>query len=308
MKRLITRVVTGASVVVGCCLMQGCVRDGDKTETVGKEPVIIPEIKEDVVTPPPTRPPVINQVATTTPYTVKSGDTITGIAAHYGLRWQDVVAVNPGISPNTIRPGQVIQLPGQVDVSKTVASRTPPKVAAPTREETVYVVKSGDTLGEIALKHQVKTADILKANPDLKDANKLSVNQKLKIPGATKSVANVGTARQTPPKIQPPTGTKPPVKTGDDVKQPERESVGLKPPPPVNTNEVKGAGIAVGSNADPVPPPTSNRLKHTVRAGEDLYSVAIRWGVSPSDLRLQNKLPSNEVKEGMVLEIPDGPQ
>ncbi|MCL2104496.1 MAG: LysM peptidoglycan-binding domain-containing protein [Kiritimatiellaeota bacterium] len=45
---------------------------------------------------------------------------------------------------------------------------------------------------------------------------------------------------------------------------------------------------------------------HTVKAGEDLYVVAIRWGVSPADLKWLNNLPSTELKEGMVLNIPDG--
>jgi len=42
---------------------------------------------------------------------------------------------------------------------------------------------------------------------------------------------------------------------------------------------------------------------YTVRAGEDLYSVAIRTGVSPSDLRKWNNLKSSALTPGMVLKI-----
>jgi len=53
--------------------------------------------------------------------------------------------------------------------------------------------------------------------------------------------------------------------------------------------------------------PAAGRPKtHTVKAGEDLYLVAIRWGVSPADLKMVNNLPTTELKEGMVLNIPDG--
>jgi len=45
---------------------------------------------------------------------------------------------------------------------------------------------------------------------------------------------------------------------------------------------------------------------HTVRAGEDVYTVAVRWGVSPSDLRTLNKLSSSDLRAGQVLKIPAG--
>ena len=275
--------------------MQGC-------KTPSPEPIQLEDIPPivEIETPPPVRTetiPLIRPVATTTPYTVKSGDTISGIAARYGLRWQDVIAVNPGIMPNRIQIGQVIQLPGQVDTSKVAASHTPPKAPtpAPTRAETVYVVKSGDSISEIALAHGVKTEDIRKAN-DLKDVNKISIGQKLTIPGATKSVANVGEVRPTPPRGDAP------------VKQVEEKEKPVIDPVPVKTDVIEDAAELepAGGAADTAP--ISTREKYTVKEGDDLYSIAIRWGVSPSDLRAANKLPSTEVRPGMVLEIPGGAQ
>jgi murein DD-endopeptidase MepM/ murein hydrolase activator NlpD len=46
--------------------------------------------------------------------TVKAGDTLAGIAARQGLKLGDVVAANPGLSPDLIRPGQKVRLPGEV--------------------------------------------------------------------------------------------------------------------------------------------------------------------------------------------------
>ncbi|MCL1921585.1 MAG: LysM peptidoglycan-binding domain-containing protein [Kiritimatiellaeota bacterium] len=43
---------------------------------------------------------------------------------------------------------------------------------------------------------------------------------------------------------------------------------------------------------------------YTPKAGEDLYAVCIRFGVSPSDLKRLNKLDSSDLKPGMVLKIP----
>ena len=296
MKRQITYIVAGAGFVAGCCLMQGC--NSSKSGVVIDEPLLeFPPIIEEI---PETKVETIRiaPVATTTAYTVKKGDTISGVAARYGLRWQDVVAVNPGISPNKLRIGQVIQLPGQVDTSKTSATRvTAPQttvVPAPSRTETVYVVKSGDSLSVIAQKHGVKVDDIRKANNLTGD--KILVNQKLKIPGATKSAATVAPSgtKATPPKVDAP---KP------QPKDTSKEPVVVPPPPAPVVEEVKTVVPTVEGKDAPVP---ATEGTYTVKAGEDLYAVAIRWGVSPSDLKALNNLPSSDLKEGMTLKIPSG--
>lgn len=50
--------------------------------------------------------------ATETAYTVKSGDTLSGIAAKYGTTYQILAAYNGISNPNVIRVGQVIKIPG----------------------------------------------------------------------------------------------------------------------------------------------------------------------------------------------------
>ncbi len=41
-----------------------------------------------------------------------------------------------------------------------------------------------------------------------------------------------------------------------------------------------------------------------MKEGEDVYAVAIRWGVSPSDLKALNGLTGNELTPGMELKLP----
>jgi TP901 family phage tail tape measure protein len=57
--------------------------------------------------------------------TVKSGNTLSGIAAKAGVKLADVIKANPQISnPNLIRPGQVIKIPGKMyggSISKYMA-------------------------------------------------------------------------------------------------------------------------------------------------------------------------------------------
>ena len=302
MKRQMTCIVAGAGFVAGCCLMQGCI--GNKSNKgVDTGEVLLPLPEETTwAQVEQTAPPVIQQVSTTTAYRIQKGDTITGIAARYGLRWQDVVAVNPGISPNKLQIGQVIQLPGQVNLSRTTvaAPRPAAAVAAPSRAESVYVVKSGDTLSEIALKHGVKTAAILEAN-ELKDANKIAVGQKLKIPGAVKSTATVAPKATTPKLTAPKAGEK-----AAEVKAADAPANVEAPPAKV---EADAAATEKPVEVAPVPVPVATAGKtHTVKAGEDVYTVAVRWGVSPSDLKAANKLSGPDLQEGQVLVIPAGAQ
>lgn len=44
-------------------------------------------------------------------HTVKSGDTLSAIGAHYGVSWQEIAKVNKIPNPDLIYPGQVFVIP-----------------------------------------------------------------------------------------------------------------------------------------------------------------------------------------------------
>jgi len=312
----ITRTAVGAGLVASFMLMQGCSYFG--WDTKPEEPTTVIPTPENIE-PEPVKEPVVElkSVAVTTPYTIVKGDTITGVAVQYGLRWQDVMAVNPGISPKKLHVGQVIQLPGQVDLSKKASVRkvtapkgTAPKTTAPKTAKvsngpaTMYVVKSGDTLGGIAYRHGVKVDAIRKAN-NLK-GDKLSVNQKLTIPGAKKTASKVektDVKKVDPVKVEKvtvPAEVKPIETLVTDTNSTPAPTEAVSTPPPAPAPEEPAVGLT--------PAPMANAQTYTVKEGEDLYAVAIRWGVSPSDLKALNNLTSTDLKAGMVLKIPASAQ
>jgi len=49
-----------------------------------------------------------------------------------------------------------------------------------------HTVSKGDTVSDIAAKYGVRIQDIISANPNLKDVNKIRIDQKLNIPAAKK--------------------------------------------------------------------------------------------------------------------------
>ena len=57
-----------------------------------------------------------------------------------------------------------------------------PKIVTPTTEDPSHSVVKGDTLGAIAKKNNTSVEEVMKFNPDIKDANKIEINQKIKIP------------------------------------------------------------------------------------------------------------------------------
>jgi LysM repeat protein len=334
MNRQTIRIVAGANLVAGCLLLQGCGMFGKKpsdqaTATIPGENVEPSTQSVDQVSslaPVESAPVELPAVHSTTPYTIQKGDTISAVAYKFNLRWQDVVAVNPGISPNKLRVGQVVQLPGQIEVSKAryvPATSTHKKVSAPKTSApkasasaaakvsgptSAYVVKSGDSLSLIAHKHGVKTAALREAN-GLKN-DKLVVGQKLKVPASKKGGAEAVTAKKTAaaaaPKTTAPKTSKEPAAKSAAAAAP----AAVTPPPaveptPAAATPAVSAPTTVTTTAPAAPAAAeSNAQTYTVKEGEDLYAVAIRWGVSPSDLKSLNNLTSTELKAGTVLKIP----
>ena len=88
--------------------------------------------------------------SSTSTYTVKSGDTLSGIGAKLGVNWKTIASLNGISSPYTIYPGQVLKIPGSSSGSSST-SRT-------------YTVKSGDTLSEIGEKLGVNWKTIAEKN------------------------------------------------------------------------------------------------------------------------------------------------
>ena len=76
----------------------------------------------------------------------------------------------------------------------SAATVAPPTQSAATSQ--IYVVKPGDNLGKIAKRFKTTIEAILKANPQIKDANKIKVGDEITIP--SKSTSSGGAASASP--------------------------------------------------------------------------------------------------------------
>jgi murein DD-endopeptidase MepM/ murein hydrolase activator NlpD len=83
------------------------------------------------------------------PYVVQAGDTVSSIARRYGTTWQTLVHINALLSPNSIYPGLIIQVP-------RVTSANEMRVSSPwTTGGLIYAVRPDDTPCRIALRYAI---------------------------------------------------------------------------------------------------------------------------------------------------------
>lgn len=109
---------------------------------------------------------------TITYYTVKRGDTLSGIGSKYGVAWKDIAALNNISGPNyIIYTGQTLKIP--------VKGGSTPKPSTPTYK--TYTVKSGDTLSGIGQKTGKNWKDIASLN-GIKSPYTIYPGQVLKLP------------------------------------------------------------------------------------------------------------------------------
>jgi cell wall-associated NlpC family hydrolase len=97
-------------------------------------------------------------------YTVKAGDSITGVAMKLKVKLRDFLTLNHLTLTSVIWPGMTVQVPaGGVVPAPTSPSKTPATPAAPAAPLT-YTVQAGDGLISLAMKMKVPVKDLLAAN------------------------------------------------------------------------------------------------------------------------------------------------
>lgn len=95
-----------------------------------------------------------------TTYTVRAGDTLSGIAVKFGMSMQSLASLNGIINPNFIRVGQKL------------------KVNSKAKQDKVYTVRSGDNLSVIAKRLGTSVNNLVVKN-NIKNRNVIYPGQKL---------------------------------------------------------------------------------------------------------------------------------
>ena len=106
-------------------------------------------------------------------YSVKAGDSLSAIAARYGMSYKTLARLNNISNPNRIYVGQVLKLSSGSTVSNVVNHSTASAAGS-------YTVKSGDSLSAIAARYGMSYETLARLN-NISDPNRIYVGQTLNL-------------------------------------------------------------------------------------------------------------------------------
>ena len=238
-------------------------------------------------------------------YTVKAGDTLSGIANNYQTTVNTLARLNNLSNPNLIYVGQRLLV-------QQAATPSQPQTTTPSTSTTTaatYTVKAGDTLGQIAANHQTSVNQLVQLNK-LANPNLIYVGQVLTIKQAT-SASQSTTA--TPAK--PASSATYTVKAGDTLSQ-IAASHGTSYQNLASLNHLSNPNeIYVGQTLKlqattstpaqtPTPAASTNQGTYTVKAGDTLSAIAAAHGTSYEVLAQVNGISNpNEIYVGQTLKF-----
>lgn len=112
-------------------------------------------------------------------HVVSAGETLAAIAARYGVTVQALAEANAISDPSRIVTGQRLTIPGASGAAEVDAASAEESATLPASSE--YVVKSGDSLSQIAREYNTTVMAIAAAN-GIANPSQLRVGQRLLIP------------------------------------------------------------------------------------------------------------------------------
>ncbi len=254
---------------------------------------------------------VNTNVTVSNTYKVNKGDTVYDLAIKFNISKQSLKKWN-NLDSNNLRIGQKLYLSPNKDM---ISATKRAEIKIKEKYSSEYKVKRGDTLGHIAVKHDVTVKDLKTAN-DLTSTN-LSIGKVLKVPAQVKKdKVTAKKADSRPKKAVRTSKTKYIVKKGDTLGgianrygttvSKVKEASSLK------SNKIKVGDVLLipGNQAativEKAPTPKASGTKYTVVTGDTLGKIASRYGVTVRDLRTANNLKNNNLYVGAKLSIPAG--
>ncbi len=280
-------------------------------------PLPAPEIVVDPAQPTP-------DPATT--HVVRPGDTLTGIAAAYGLDPAELMTINGIVDPNTIVVGQKLRLTPilATDLAQPAPTPAPPSTGNPSATlNQVYAVAAGDNLETIALRFGVDRSALIALNR-LDVAVPLSLGQSLILPATAAELAVAPKETDDAPPsvdvytVQPGDSLSTIAQshgysladllTANQIDTPDTVYVGqtLVLPAPVVTATTTITDAAAGQVSFGAP--RRGYFYYTVKRGDTLSELAREFDTTVLALLEYNDLPNAEtVFVGLNLRIPYGP-
>lgn len=243
-------------------------------------------------------------------HTVRRGETLSRIATRYGVSTGDLMKANSIRSANHIHSGQKLRIPGggapqPATIQPPATGGTPGNTApasAPAQPPSAvavaaarsYKVRTGDTLYDIARKHDVTVSELQAWNGMGRSAQ-LLVGKTLHVQDPKKPYASLGDGQYHEVRA----GDYP-ARIAKAYNMPLDQLLALNNLSANDTIRIgdklvvaKGNPAAVYAGKDPTP--ADAKATHTVTRGDTASTIAQRYGVSTRELLAWNDLGSRSV-------------
>ena len=199
--------------------------------------------------------------ATSTTYTVQSGDSVWGISNKFGITMDQLIQWN-NIQNNFIYPGQKLTIKGSQENGSSTnnsGNNTNSSGNAGTSNggQTTgakYTVQSGDSVWKISNDHGITMAQLIEWN---------NIKNNFVYPGQQLIVSNGGSSN-----------------TG------------------ANTGNTSGSNSSNSSSSN-----TASGTKYTVKAGDSVWSVSNKYGITMTQLIQWNNIQNNFIYPGQQLTV-----
>ncbi|OAQ47604.1 LysM peptidoglycan-binding domain-containing protein [Enterococcus faecium] len=199
--------------------------------------------------------------ATSTTYTVQSGDSVWGISNKFGIKMDQLIQWN-NIQNNFIYPGQKLTIKGSQENGSSTnnsGNNTNSSGNAGTSNggQTTgakYTVQSGDSVWKISNDHGITMAQLIEWN---------NIKNNFVYPGQQLIVSNGGSSN-----------------TG------------------ANTGNTSGSNSSNSSSSN-----TASGTKYTVKAGDSVWSVSNKYGITMAQLIQWNNIQNNFIYPGQQLTV-----
>lgn len=235
-----------------------------------------------------------NTEASAASYTVKSGDTLSGIASQYNTTVNQIVSLNQLSNPNLIYVGQVLKLKNGQTTNSSSSSSTATTTAG------TYTVKAGDTLSAIASRYSTSSSTLASLN-SLSNPNLIYVGQVLKVSSnASTSSSTSSSANSTVT-----TAASYTVKSGDTLSaiaakygttyQALASANSISNPNDIYVGQVIKVSATATAASSQAASSTSSNGSYTVKSGDTLYGIALANGLNWQTLAKQNGISDPNV-------------
>ncbi|MDR1262728.1 MAG: LysM peptidoglycan-binding domain-containing protein, partial [Oscillospiraceae bacterium] len=237
------------------------------------------------------------------PYVIQKGDTLFAVAQRFGITLEEILAVNPGLTPEKLQPDDVVCIPQKGAVTPPTPP-TPP--AGPCSGSIAHVIQKGDTFYTLSLWYGT-TVDAIKALNPTVDPNNLTLGTTVCVPGTPATPAVPAPCKPTVHCVQcGETLFTIAKKYGVTLADLFAANPGLHPDC-LMVNARVAIPCVTPEPVDPIPstPICPSGKTYTVQKGDSFYLIARRFGLDLAELLAANPgTAPDQLLVGQVICLP----